>query len=201
MYIPAAFRLDDRAALLAHAAANPFATVVTSGPGGIGVSHLPLLVGGDGKLLRGHVARDNPQLQGFAAGVDALAIFHGPHGYVSPSVYLEPQGVPTWNYVVVHARGRARVVDEAHLRDILSDSVAYFDTTGWRPPEDEALLASKLSAIAGFEIEIADIEGKWKLSQNRSLEDQGRVIDWLERGDDASRALARVMRGRLGSLP
>src|ERR1700722_1470284 len=111
MYIPAAFRLDDRAALLAHAATYPFATVITSGRGGIGISHLPLLIDADGKLLRGHVARENPQLDDFVAGVDTLAIFHGPHGYVSPSVYVDPHGVPTWNYAVVHVRGRPRVVD------------------------------------------------------------------------------------------
>jgi transcriptional regulator len=198
MYIPDTFRLDDRAALLLHAAAHPFATVITTGHDGVRVSHLPLLV--EERLLRGHLARENPQLGHFAAGSEVLSIFHGPHGYVSPSVYADPHGgVPTWNYVMVHARGRARVVDEAALRVILSDSVAHFDATGWRPPEDQASLASKLEAIAGFEIEIEHLEGKWKLSQNRSAADQERVVEWLERGDDASRALAALMRGRLSS--
>jgi transcriptional regulator len=200
MYIPDAFHLDDRAALLSHAARHPFATVITAGHDGVRVSHLPLLV--DERLLRGHLARENPQLAHFAASVEVLSIFHGPHGYVSPSVYTDPQGgVPTWNYVVVHARGRARVVDEVALRAILSDSVDYFDATGWRPPEDEASLRPKLEAIAGFEIAIEHLEGKWKVSQNRSPADQARVADWLERGDDASRALAQIMRSRLGSVP
>ena len=198
MYVPEAFRFDDRPALLAYAASYPFATVITTGPGGLQVSHLPLLVAGH--ALRGHVARENPQLAHFASGAEVLSIFHGPHGYVSPSVYVEPHGVPTWNYVVVHARGPSRVVDERDLRAILDDSVARFDDTGWRPSDDDAFLGTKLAAIAGFEIEIEHLEGKWKVSQNKSREDQLRVAEWLERGDEASRSLAALMRARLSSL-
>src|SRR5450432_532491 len=108
MYVPEAFRLDDRAALLAHAAAYPFATVITHGDDGVMASHLPILVDGAANVMRGHLARENPQLAHLAAGAAVLAIFHGPHGYVSPSVYTAHPSVPTWNYVVVHARGRAR---------------------------------------------------------------------------------------------
>jgi transcriptional regulator len=204
MYVPTAFAETDRARLFALAECYPFATVVTHGvpsEGATGpledlaISHLPLLV--DAKLgrFRGHLARANPQFQHFAAGATALAIFHGPHGYVSPSVYTEP-GVPTWNYVVVHARGRARLVDQAGLRAILDESVAWFDKTGWQVEAIGDALQPKLDAIAGFEIEVDHIEGKTKLSQNRSERDRARVIEWLERGDDASRATAALMRGR-----
>ena len=124
MYLPDAFRLDDRATLLAQAEAYPFATVITQGEGGLAVSHLPLLVGAGSDLLRGHLARENPQLAHLAAGAEALAIFHGPHGYVSPSVYTEQPSVPTWNYLVVHARGRSRLVGEPALREILDQSAA-----------------------------------------------------------------------------
>jgi transcriptional regulator len=112
-------------------------------------------------------------------------------------VYAEQPSVPTWNYVVVHVRGRGRLVDEQGLQAILEDTVAHFDRTGWRPEANEEFMRSKLSAIAGFEIEIQKLEGKWKLSQNRSLADQVRVVSWLENGDDQSRALAEIMRVRL----
>jgi len=197
MYLPDAFRLSDRATLLAQAEAYPFATVITLGEGGLAVSHLPLLVDASRDLLRGHLARENPQLAHLAAGAEALAIFHGPHGYVSPSVYAEQPSVPTWNYVVVHARGRSRLVDERALRRILDDMVERFDATGWRLQAPEEFVRAKLGAIAGFEIALEHLEGKWKVSQNRSLTDQERVVAWLERGDESSRALAAMMRARL----
>jgi transcriptional regulator len=212
MYLPSAFAITDRAALLAHASRSPFATVITHvsaldarlmgnlpcDPDDLAVSHLPLLVDAERGVLRGHLARDNPQYRHFALGAPSLTVFHGPHGYVSPSVYSEP-GVPTWNYVVVHARGRARLVDEAGLRAILDDTVRAFDTTGWTMSAIEESLGPKLGAIAGFEIELSHLEGKWKLSQNRSPGDQVRVIQWLERGDESSRATAALMRVRLPS--
>jgi transcriptional regulator len=198
MYLPAAFRQDDPAALLSLAASYPFATVVTQGAGGLGVSHLPLSVDAGRSVLRGHVARENPQFDHLTDGARALAIFHGPHGYVSPSVYTKQPSVPTWNYVVVHAHGRVRRVSEEGLRAILDESLARFDATGWRLDTSDEFLRPMLDAIAGFEIDLERVEGKWKLSQNRSEEDQDRVTAWLERGDgdDASRALAAFMRSR-----
>jgi transcriptional regulator len=199
MYVPVPFATTDRAVLLAHAASHPFATVITHsegpGEGGLAVSHLPLLVDAEQGRLRGHLARQNEQIAHFATGCEVLAVFHGPHGYVSPSVYTEP-GVPTWNYVVVHVRGRVRLVNDAELRRILDQSVAHFDSSGWQMDSMGDALLPKLGAIAGFEIEILRIEGKWKLSQNRSPQDQARVIAWLEQGDDASRATAGLMRAR-----
>jgi transcriptional regulator len=196
MYLPDAFRQDDRATLLALAEAHPFATVVTHGARGLLVGHLPLCVDAGRNVLRGHLARANPQLEHLVDGADVLAIFHGPHGYVSPSVYLEQPSVPTWNYVVVQAHGRVRRVDEDGLRAILDEAVSRFDATGWSLYAGEEFLGPMLAAIAGFEIDLDRVEGKWKLSQNRSPADQLRVIEWLEHGDDSSRALAAMMRTR-----
>ena len=193
---PDAYRLDDRQTLLAHAMAHPFATVITQRGGSLTVSHLPLLVDPDRGILRGHLARENPQYEDLAAESEALAIFHGPHAYVSPSVYEEQPSVPTWNYVVVHVRGRGRLVDEPVLRTILDDLVGRFDPTGWRLDAPADYLRSALDAIAGFEIPIEHLEGKWKLSQNRSSTDQRRVAAWLEGGGETSRALAALMRSR-----
>jgi transcriptional regulator len=194
MYVPDAFRLDDRTSLLTLAASHPFASVITHDERGVQVSHVPLLVDAERSSLRGHVARANPQVEHLAEGRYALAIFHGPHGYVSPSVYAEQPSVPTWNYVVVHVHGRARRVDETTLRSILDEMVARFDTTGWRLYTGEEFLRPALDAIAGFEIDIDRLEGKQKLSQNRSPEDRARVIEWLERGDASSREVASLMR-------
>jgi transcriptional regulator len=196
MYRPDAFRLDDRETLLAQAKANPFATVITQGRGGLSISHLPLLVDADRGVLRGHLARANPQYLDLAEGSELVAIFHGPHAYVSPSVYEEHPSVPTWNYVVVHVRGRARLVEEADLRTILDELVGLFDPTGWRFEAPEDYVRSALDAIAGFEVPIKQLEGKWKLSQNRSPADQMRVAAWLDRGDETSRAVAALMRSR-----
>jgi transcriptional regulator len=204
MYRPEPFVVDDPAVLLAHARDNPFATVLTVGRASAAgaspepaVSHLPVLVDATRGVLRGHLARENRQIEHFAAEAAALVIFHGPHGYVSPSVYETHPSVPTWNYVVVHIHGQSRLVGEAALRAILDDTVARFDPTGWRLQAPDEYWAGALGAIAGFEITIGRVEGKWKLSQNRSLEDQGRAAAWLERGDAASRAAAAIMRQRL----
>jgi transcriptional regulator len=196
MYLPEVFAIDDRATLLQHAAEHPFATVITLGPEGPSVSHLPLLVDAGRGVLRGHLARDNPQAAHFASGAQSLAIFHGPHGYVSPSVYEQP-GVPTWNYVVVHMHGRGRRVGQDELWAIVNDTVERFDNSGWRAQTGDDFLRPMLEGIAGFEIDVERLEGKYKLSQNRSSADRSRVVDWLERGDDSSRALAALMRARL----
>jgi transcriptional regulator len=209
MYVPAAFAAptaDDAGELLAQCASYPFATLVSfaaaasssaGGAEGVVVSHLPLLVDVPRRVLRGHLARENLQYEHLLAGAEALVIFHGPHAYVSPSAYVAPgPSVPTWNYVVVHVHGHARVVGEPELRVILSDMIARFDTTGWELTDDEPYLAKSLGAIAGFEIAIERLEGKWKLSQNRSPEDRQGVADWLEGQGEGSREVAALMRKR-----
>src|SRR2546422_9650218 len=105
MYLPDSLCRSDRAELFAHAEAYPFATVITHGEGGLAVSHLPLLVDAGRDLLRGHLARENPQLAHLAARTEVLSIFHGPHGYISSSAFIEQPCVTPWSYVVVHALG------------------------------------------------------------------------------------------------
>lgn len=194
MYLPEHFAVGDRQALFELAQAYPFATVITHADGDLSVSHLPLLIDRAGGLLRGHVARANPQLRHFEAGAEALAIFHGPHAYVSPSVYAEQPSVPTWNYVVVHARGRSRAMGEPALRPLLDEMVARFDRTGWQFDPPDSYREKMLAAIGGFEIAVEALEGKWKLSQNKSAEDRARVAAWLARADDEpSREVSRLM--------
>ena len=122
LYMPPHFHVEDRAALVAFMEANGFATLVSHGAGGLSVSHVPLLVEADGQELRllGHVARNNEHWRALEGADEVLAIFHGPHAYVSPTWYAQHPSVPTWNYAVVHAHGKARLMDEAGLHDVVT---------------------------------------------------------------------------------
>jgi transcriptional regulator len=187
LYIPSHFRVDDRAQLVEFMRANAFATLVSSGPGGLHVSHVPLIAeeasGGPVRLL-GHVARANPQWGALEAGDPVVAIFHGPHGYVSPTWYEHHPAVPTWNYAVVHAHGKPRLMDEAALRGLvrrLSETYEEGRPSPWRmdglAPD---YVAKMIGVIGGFTIEVERLEGKFKLSQNRPGQDAARVRAELE---------------------
>jgi transcriptional regulator len=205
MYVPDEFAATDTALLRRFIRSFPFATVITVGPGEPRVSHLPLLLAeGEPAVLRGHVARANPQLADVEGRLPVLAIFHGPHGYVSPSSYAHHPSVPTWNYAVVHAHGTLKPLGDDGLAQLLEDSVATFEgeatraqgelAAPWKLDLPEKYRAGMTAKICGFEIEIARLEGKMKLSQNKSGEDQLRVIERLELGDAPSRELAAFMR-------
>jgi transcriptional regulator len=195
MYLPESFAVTDRSTLWGLVRQRPFATLVSHGPAGLAISHVPLLVDTERSVLRGHLARANEQVAHVLAGTRAMAVFHGPHGYVSPSVYGAQPSVPTWNYVVVHAGGPLRALDEPALVRLLEDEVARFDPTGWRYDAPPDYTRRMLDAIVGFELEVDSLEGKWKVSQNRPDDDRERVAAFLEGGDAESRALASWMRG------
>ncbi|BAP89047.1 FMN-binding negative transcriptional regulator [Burkholderiales bacterium GJ-E10] len=201
MYIPEAFRIDDLRALRALVRAYPLGTLITAGGGGMQASPLPFQLdpaAGPQGALRAHMARANPQLDALRAGEECLVLFHGPQGYVSPSWYPSKRQhhkvVPTWNYAVVQVRGRAAVNENATgLRDLLAELTAEHEARrGPRWSPDEAppeFLARMAQAIAGIEIAIDTIEGKFKLSQNRDAADRDAVISALESGDDPHRNL------------
>ena len=199
LYIPAHFRVDDRARLADFMRANAFATLVSGGPPAMNVSHIPFVVESDpdGSVrLLGHVARANPQWRGLEAGDPAVAIFQGPHAYVSPSWYEHHPAVPTWNYAVVHAHGRAKLMDERELRGLLERLSSEYESSRpspWRlrdlPPD---FVATMLRAIVGFTLEVERLEGKFKLSQNRPGADAARVSAALEAEGEG--ALAALMR-------
>ncbi|MDM8350607.1 FMN-binding negative transcriptional regulator [Pseudomonas sp. sp1636] len=187
MYMPAAFRQDDLAALHRQIAACRLATVVSQGPSGLLASHLPLLlVADEGEFgtLYGHFARANPQWQELANGGEVLTIFSGPEAYVSPAWYPAKaehgKVVPTWNYIAVHARGRAEVFDDTgRLLALVSRLSAHHEAGRAQPwavgeaPQD--YIDSMLRAIVGFALPIQRLDGKWKLGQNRSAADQAGV--------------------------
>jgi transcriptional regulator len=206
MYLPQAFREEDLSTLQAFMQQYSFTTLVTQHDGTPFASHLPVLLrtqDGPYGTLVGHMARANPQWRDFAVDQEALAIFHGPHVYVSPSWYGVHPSVPTWNYAVVHAYGRPQVIDNnAMLYEVLQHLVRTFEApfpTPWALELPDEYLHSMMQGIVGFTMPIIRLEGKYKLSQNRSLEDQRRVAAALQAQDDAlSTAVATLMDQRLG---
>jgi transcriptional regulator len=188
MYMPPHFTAADPAPGLDIIDQHGFATLVTVDDGLPFATHLPLLLdrrGTHGTLV-GHVARANPQWQHLELGHPVLAVFTGPHAYVSPTWYEpRPDNVPTWNYVAVHVRGRPRLVPAgAATLDVVQRLSARYDAGGYRvDPESEAL--QKLSrAIVAFEIEITEILTKLKLSQNRPASDRAEVARRLAASED-----------------
>ncbi len=201
MYIPESFRQTDRQTLFDCIERNSFGVLVSTVDGEPFATHLPFLLdraAGPHGTLVGHVALANPQWR-HAEGQNVLAVFSGPHAYVSPTWYEADEVVPTWNYVAVHVYGRLCVVrEEQALTKILEDFVAFYESSLPRPWTFNARsdFARKLSkAVAGFRIEISRIEGKWKLNQNRPREQRERVVRVLESfADENSRAVADLMR-------
>ena len=201
MYLPSHFAESRVEALHALMRERPFATLVTQGKAGPGADHLPLHLTPDGRL-QGHVARANP-LWRDAAGSDVLAIFHGPQAYVTPSWYATKRehgrAVPTWNYVVVHARGRLRAVDDAAwLRRQLDDLVERHESGfehPWRVDDAPADYIDKmLATIVGIEIAIVELSGKWKISQNQPATNRAGVVAGLrQQGGTDSLAMAALV--------
>ncbi len=189
MYIPKAFREDDIAVMHVFMREYSFATLVTLQGGTPLANHYPFLLDaerGPYGTLRAHMARADPQWRTFDETKEALVIFQGPHAYVSPSWYVDEVelSVPTWNYSVVHAYGLPRLVEEnTELYNILQATIqvneASFENP-WTIQMPDEHLQKKMQAIIGFEIQITRLEGKFKLSQNRSEDDQTRVAAALK---------------------
>nr|WP_024306243.1 FMN-binding negative transcriptional regulator [Pseudomonas sp. P818] len=191
MYCPAAFRQDDLPTLHAQIHASGLAIVTSSGAQGLQASHLPLLLEpGEGEFgtLYGHFARANGHWRDLAVGAEALVVFSGADAYVHPGWYAAKaehgKVVPTWNYIAVHAWGRAEVFDEPErLLELVSRLSERHEQRRPQPwavsdaPRD--YIDSMLRAIVGFALPIRRLEGKWKLSQNRSSNDQAGVRDGL----------------------
>ena len=199
MYIPEHFRNEDRATSLAFMRANPFAILVSHTDQGPFATHVPVVIreSGDQLLIRGHVAKANPHWQYLQADATSLMIFHGPHAYVSPSNYATRETVPTWNYGAVHAYGTACTYSapeelQAMLRDLIPMFEAAYEQQ-WASLSD-AYRQRMLSHIVGFEIAVTKLEAKFKLSQNRTKQEQQQIIDSLGRSQDSAvSGTARLM--------
>ena len=179
MYIPSAFRVDDHATLLDFIEQFGFATLVTVREGVPFATHVPLLLDRAAGVLAGHLAHANPQWQDFASGNETLAIFSGPHAYVSPSWYASTPAVPTWNYAAVHVYGVPRLLTAERTRDVIDRTVEKYESGRAAPwPNDlpADFRARMLAAVVGFELPLTRLEGKFKLGQNRSAADRAGML-------------------------
>ncbi|MCA8990352.1 MAG: FMN-binding negative transcriptional regulator [Planctomycetaceae bacterium] len=206
MYIPPAFKEDDPQRIVEFLRQHPFATLISTNGAAPIASHVPLLhipgTGDKPSKLMGHVARANPQWQQFESGTSVLAIFHGPHAYISPNWYEAEVAVPTWNYAAVHVYGTpALMTSQEDLWNQLQTMVETFEANHPQPwqlqlPGD--VQEKLLDMIVGFEIEITHIEAQFKLGQNRSQADRLRMLGHLESSDHPSnQAVTRLVRRTL----
>jgi transcriptional regulator len=204
MYIPAAFAEADLTRLHEFIGQNSFGLLVSPVDGLPFASHLPFLldraVGPYGTLVC-HVARANPQWQQ-AAGQTALAIFSGPHAYVSPTWHEAENVVPTWNYTAIHVYGQVEAVeDKAALLNLVQKMVHFYEQAMPRPwsfDPSSTFVERMLAQVVGIRIEIEKIEGKWKLNQNHPVEHRKNVARALrERQDENAQAIAAMMQAMI----
>lgn len=187
LYIPQAHRVEDRKLLQDFMEEFAFVDLITTAPT-LRVTHIPVLLDrtvGDYGTILGHIARRNAQTKAFDGKQDALIVFHGPQGYISPTWYQKGPAVPTWNFAVVHATGKlTAVTDPAALRTFLARLIQKFETyegTGFdfsKLPDE--YVNGMLYSIVGFTMKIDRLEGKFKLGQERSAGDREGILEHLK---------------------
>jgi len=203
MYVPRHFSIEDPACLHEFMRAHPLATLVTHGAEGLDANHVPLMVrGAEGaERLVGHVARSNPLWEDHA-DEHVLCVFQGPDHYISPSAYPSKvehgKVVPTWNYAVVHARGLLRVIDDRDWLHALVTDLTHAHEAGQAAPWNVTdapvdYIERMLGAIVGIEIEVTEMVGKWKVSQNQVATNRAGVVQALSGGDEAARAMGGLV--------
>lgn len=210
MYVPRQFEETDRDVLQALIRSRPLGAWVTVADRELVVNHIPFLLdatrGPHGTLV-GHVARANPVWRNCSSEIASVVVFQGADAYITPSWYATKQEhgkvVPTWNYIVVHAHGVPRMIEDrewllGHVT-ALSDHHEARQQVPWRVSDAPAdYIETQLKAIVGIEIPISALVGKWKASQNRSLPDQrGTMTGLSERADEDSRTMAALLRERI----
>jgi transcriptional regulator len=204
VYLPPAFTEARPEVLIAHIERHDFGLLISHGPAGLVASHIPFLVEREDDRLHliGHLARPNPQVAELSDGGPVLAIFSGPHAYISPGWYASGPAVPTWNYVDVHAYGTLCLIDDVDwLRIVLrrlSDRHEASSAEPWKMQDlPEPYVSGMMKGIIGLDIAVERLEGKYKLSQNRPAADRPRITAALEaRGDADAVGVARLMRER-----
>jgi transcriptional regulator len=191
VYIPELFNIADTSELVALMRARPFAALISAGPGGLDATHLPTVLKMDGERpisIECHVARTNPQWKEFSSRQDALMIFGGLQGYIRPGWYpsknVDGKAVPTWNYTVVHAHGRVTAIEdrvwlERHVRELTAQQ-EHDQPAPWTPDDaPRPYIEAMLRGIVGISFEITRLEGKSKMSQNRTATDRAGVMRGL----------------------
>src|SRR5215470_6268836 len=195
MYQPEHYRVEDIAQMHALMRVKPLAAFISCGSSGLYATHLPTVLKGEGAygVIECHLARANPHWKGLAAATEALMIFQGPEGYITPNWYpskaLHGKVVPTWNYAVVHAYGRPEVMkDKDWLHRRVTELTAQQERSEAKPwmlsDAPASYIDVMLRGIVGFRFAVTRLEGKWKMSQNRDAKDRDGVAKGLgQRGD------------------
>jgi transcriptional regulator len=204
MYVPDHFRVEDLAQMHALMRGRPFAALVSAGASGLYASHLPTVLKDEGTCgtIECHLSRANPHWRDLAEGGEALMIFTGPEGYITPNWYPSKaehgKVVPTWNYAVVHAYGRPEVKDDRewlrrHVGELTTQQERS-EALPWKLSDaPDSYIDVMTRGIVGFRFEITRLQGKWKMSQNRQTQDWEGVVQGLEArasGDDLEIAAA-----------
>ncbi len=205
MYRPTAFQEDNFDKLVAFMQANSFATLVSIVDGIPFASHIPLVITieEDVVKLSGHLAKPNPQWQAFGS-TESLAIFTGAHAYISPAQYEKHESVPTWNYIAVHAYGVPKIIllndSPKAMNKMINQMIDTYDV-GYQSHWDglsNQFREGMMDGIVGFEMAVTRLEGKYKLSQNRSLVDRENVSNTLlQSSDPVARAVGVEMKQNL----
>ena len=201
MYIPHRYRNENLQEVRAFIEQNSFGILVSQQATGPTATHIPLELGKneDGKeILTGHIARANPQWKNFVDQQRVLAIFSGPHSYISSSWYNH-ENVPTWNYIAVHIYGTIKIIEGERVVAMLSELVRKYEAGSAKPVSVEsmtpAFLQSQVKGIVAFEIEIEEIQAAYKLSQNRDAVNHKNIISELEKQQDPhAQAIADSMK-------
>ena len=199
MYVPKSFEMHDVNEVREFINANSFGILMSTVNDRPLATHLPFIYDVEQNSLFAHMAKANPQWQDLH-GQLAMAIFTGPHAYISPSWYEVPDSVPTWNYMAVHVYGKCSIIDDANeFAGLLNKMVRFFEPDSQLPSQvDEAFYQNMMKAIIGIRIDIQSIQGAAKLSQNKSADIQQRVIANLRQMEDAgAQAVAQLMHDRL----
>jgi transcriptional regulator len=203
MYIPKYYKNENAGAVRAFIKENGFAILVSQAGGKPWATHIPLILDKDAQnkdILMGHISKGNGQWKDFDKNEEVLAIFSGPHAYVSSSWY-DHENVPTWNYIAVHVYGRIRIIEGDVLKKQLGKLVDKYESHRPSPVSVDRMsrefVEREMKGIVGFEIAITDIQAAMKLSQNRDDKDHENIIKELERqGDINSVEIAKLMKNK-----
>jgi len=203
MYSPTYNKIEERTEVLAFMRTNNFPVLVTGAGGVLHASHLPVTVHEKGPqiVIDMHMAKNNSQWQEFFEGEmsdQAMVVFTGPHGYVSPRWYEEQERVPTWNYAAVHAHGVPKIISDKKAKYESQRRLIESLDPDWLPKFDalrREYVDRMLDGIVNFAIPVARLNTRWKLSQNRGRREQELIVAELEKSADAGeRALAELTR-------
>lgn len=206
MYIPRRYEEKDREKIFAFIRENSFGILISVQDGRPLGTHIPLLpeknaAGED--VLMGHISKGNEQKHTLQNGAKVLVIFTGPHAYISPRWYTQPN-VPTWNYIAVHVYGTVQLIEGEELKAAVTRLTNKYEGAMPHPMKveeiPEKVFQDDLRGIVGFAIRIDEIQAAYKLSQNRDAVSYHNVVDQLEQGDDAAKGVAKEMQNRKEGL-